>query len=191
MTNMLDSGYGGLVAPSPADDKANTASQVQSSEAGGNPIGAKSASRPPSPNMTHFGGKVDTIRALFNKMKEAQTQASAIKTEMTQLADMGDTVTTKDVVKGFAGIVASGVPAVACATILADMPEQSQQLQGWVKQKFGEAISADQKVNQLLGQARHQMLVAGLQHTITHSAEAHAAAQQRHQLATQPVAGRA
>ncbi len=156
--NGLEVGAGG--PPAPAEPKAN-------------PLSVKR--RPPwaSARMTGLGDEVESARGRFSKMKEAETQAMAILDEMGGLNALGDTVTSQDVVKGFAGIVAAGVPAVTLATILADMPEQGQALQAWVKQQFEHAITAEQKVSQVLNESRHQLLLAGLHHVIGHSAEAH------------------
>lgn len=174
--DLLDAGAGGAPAP-----KTPTA----------NPLQVEPKPRPPSGPMTQLGGEVGQTRARFEKMKEAEAQITATVAEMGKLAAMADTVTSKDVVKACAGIVASGVPAVTIATILADMPEQPGQLQGWVKQKADEATAGEAKVSKLLGQARHQMLVAGLHHVVGHSAEAHASNQHKQLLMAAKAAGSA
>ena len=173
--NQLEPGAGGLPSASPSDAKAN------------NPLRPRLGfqPRPPSPVQREAGDAVDSARALFDKLKEAETQTDAIVDEFKQLVALADTVTTQDVVKGCAGIVAAGVPAMSMATILADMPERQPELQAWVAQKYKDGLAAEQQVAGGLRQARHNLVVAGLQAVLAHSAEAHH--QRRLLAAAQPM----
>ncbi len=168
--NALEPGAGGLPSASPSDAAAN-------------PLEMKPKPRPVSGMMKHFNSREDTAAAQFKTIKESKSQIDSVMTEFQKLTELQDTVTSKDVVKGCAGIVAAGVPAIQMASILADMPEQGQELQAWVKKEFDLAVQADQKVVQTMEYLRHQMISAGFQTLIAHSAEA--------KMMSQPPQGRA
>lgn len=168
MVNQLSPGAGGFAAPP---------------EARANPLRVRSMSRSRSKMLTHFGSDMDSAEARFDKMKEADSQIKAVIQAFGGMMNLADTVTTKDVVGACADIVAAGIPAVQMATILANMPEQPQQLQAWIKHEFEQAQTADQKIQQGLAITRHQMISAGLNSLIAHSAEA--------QMLAAPAAGNA
>lgn len=154
--NDLDPGNGGLVSPP---------------EATPNPLSVKSKTRNQSEMMKHFSGHQDAAAERYSKMREAKQQIDSVMNVFGGLSQMLDTVTTKDVVKGCADIVAAGVPAVQMATILADMPEQPAELQAWVKDEFEKAQSAEQKIDEGLAVTRHGLISSALHTLVAHSAE--------------------
>lgn len=157
MANELTAGYGGAAAP--AEPKPN-------------PVGLQPANKPAAGMTQHFGSAVDAAHAKYEKMKEARTQITAVIKNMGELTKLLDTVTTQDVVKASANMVAAGIPAIEMAKILADMPEQGAQLQSWVKHEYDLAVQGAQQVDFALKWSRHEMISAGLRSIIAHSAEA-------------------
>lgn len=164
--NNLEPGNGGVVSARPSDDIANPPAQPNQMSI------AQPIAGSPSKMMQHFNSREDTAAEQFKTIKESKAQIDSVMTEFKKLTDLQDTVTTKDVVKGCAGIVAAGVPAVQMASILADMPESGQQLQAWVKHEYEQAVTGDQKISEAMNYLRHQLMTASLHTLIAHSAEA-------------------
>lgn len=157
--NNLEPGDGGLPSARPSDNASN-------------PLTATAKPRPQSTMMQRFNSIEDAAAAQFKTIQESKKQIDSVVREFKHLTDLQDTVTTKDVVNAGAGIVASGMPAVNMATILADMPEQPKELQAWVSKEYQQAVVGQQKVDQTVNYLRHQLLVTSFNSLIAHSAEA-------------------
>ncbi len=147
---------------------------VSAPEPGTNPLAMKAKPRPQTPMMKHFTGHRDAAADRFAKLREAKKQIDSVMGVFGGLSQLADTVTTKDVVKGCGDIVAAGVPAVQMATILADMPEKSPELQAWVADEFKKAQEAEAKIDEGLAITRHGLITSALHTLIAHSAESQA-----------------
>lgn len=141
-----------------------------------NPLSVKPKPRPQSAMMKHYSGHQDAAAERYSKMREAKTQIDAVMRVFGGLSQLGDTVSTKDVVKGCGDIVAAGVPAVQMATILADMPEKAPELQAWVNDEFKKAQSAEKQIDEGLNITRHGLISSALYALVAHSAESQALA---------------
>ncbi len=150
---------------------------VSAPEPGVNPLVVKPKARAQSAMMKHFTGHRDAAAERFAKLREAKAQIDSVMGVFGGLSQLADTVTTKDVVKGCADIVAAGVPAVQMATILADMPEKAPELQAWVADEFEKAQAAEAKIDEGLAITRHGLITSALHTLIAHSAESQALAQ--------------
>lgn len=160
MANELAPGNAGLVAPSPSDQEAN-------------PPGPPQA---PAPGP-QIGSAQDAAAAKFNMLKEAQTQVSATDHAIQSLLLLGDTVSSKDVVKAASGMVAAGIPAVEVATILSDMPESTEAIQSWLSEMDQGVKDKQAQVEQAMKGARYKLGLAAMRSIIAHSAEDHFAKQ--------------
>lgn len=155
MSNELAPGNAGLVAPSPSDQEAN-------------PPG------PPAPAPgPQIGSTQDAAAAKFNTMKEAQTQLSATEHAIQGLMSLGDTVSSKEVVKAASGMVAAGIPAAEVATILADMPETAEAIQSWLGEMDQGLKQKQAQVEQAMKGARYDLGLSAMRSILAHSAEDH------------------
>ncbi len=158
--SLLMAGAGG--APAPQEPKANPLAAK--------PV-SKGASSPPSGMMKHYGGQMESAMAKFKLMKQSKSQIEAIKANFGELTNLQDTVKPHDVVKAAGDITGAGVPAIAMAKVLAEMPEGPGQLQAWVKQKFEHAVQAEMQIDHALSVTRYQVVSSSIQNLIAHSAQ--------------------
>lgn len=101
-------------------------------------------------------------KAKFNKLADAKKMLDKVRVELTGLARLGDVVTQDDVIKSAAKLVTGGLAPAAVAGLLADMPENSQALQGWVQGHVQEVSQREAQLAPVLASARHQMGVSAL-----------------------------
>lgn len=141
-----------------------------------NPLTIKPRPRAQTEMMKHYSGHQDAAAERYSKMREAKAQIDAVMNVFGRLSQLGDTVSTKDVIKGCGDIVAAGVPAVQMATILADMPEKAPELQAWVSDEFKKAQSAEKQIDEGLNVTRHGLISSALYNLVAHSAESQALA---------------
>lgn len=167
MSNELVPGNAGLVAPSPDDEKANPPAP------------------PAPPQGPQIGSAQDKAAAKFNMLKEAEVQVSATDSALQSLLAMGDTVTSKAVVKAASGMVAAGVPAVEVAGILADMPESTEAIQSWLSEQEQGVQQRKAQIEQAMKGARYDLGLSAMRSILAHSAEDHFA---KREAAAQPPA---
>ncbi len=179
MSNFLTSGAGAPVSPSPEDQDANP------------PTGGNALSPPPpgpAPVPGHILSQEDQAAAQFGKLKEAKAKMDGTLREFEKLAAFGDTVSMDDVVEAAAGLVALGVPAVACASLLASAPEQQSQLAGWVQEQIGKIGPKAEQLDAAYAQGAYTLGLTSLKSILAHSAEDHFS---KSALARMPVQGNA
>lgn len=160
--NTLEPGAGGLAAPSPADDKANPLQ-----------VGRQPDPGTRSEAQQHFDSAEDSAAEEFHKLKTLDGQMKVVQKQFQGLLQLNDTVTMGDVVKSSGAIVAAGVPAVQVASSLAEVPQQPEMLQQWVKQKAGEAAQQEQQLKQALAKASWNLGLAAYKSILADSVETH------------------
>lgn len=136
------------------------------------PLDAGMAQAPAGP----FGilqGHLDQANARLNAADKVSKQLTNITGELTNLAKMGDTVTPDDVVNSAGRLVAQGSDAMEMAGLLADMPENPQQLQAWIAQHAQAAQAQVAKLAPVHDLARHHVGMAALRMITAHSINDH------------------
>lgn len=157
MKNLLEPGAAGLPSPSPQDEKAN-------------PLGPEPAPARPAV-LKQFDSAEAEAAAQFKKLKGLEGQMKVSLAEFTKLAKLKDTVKMDDVVEAAGAVVAAGAPAVQVAGILAEVPQNSEALQGWVQMKLKEAQEQQVMLKQALAGAGYQLGLAAFQSLLADSAE--------------------
>lgn len=132
----------------------------------------------PSSMNAHFGSRQDQAKLRFDKIKEAAEQVQATQVALQRLAAFGDTVSMDDVVDAAADMVGAGVDPVQVAGTLADVPEQSAQIQAWVQQQLKNIAPHLAQAKAGLSKAGYEMGHAAMRHLIATSAADHMAKQQ-------------
>lgn len=118
---------------------------------------------PSQPSLTQHLGQVQAVHMeQWGKLQEAHARLSAVRGVMDQLTGMGDMVTPEDVVKGAGNLVAAGMSAPAIAGLLADMPEQPQALQEWLKQQDAGVRQREAELEQAKAGVGHALAVSSL-----------------------------
>lgn len=139
------------------------------------PSGSQPAPAGPQPSsLDQFHGQMAAHSA---KMAEAGKTLDKVRSELGKLASMGDAVTAEDVIKAGGALVSHGLAPMAMASLLADMPEGGEALQGWVQQHLADVTQREQQLAQVQAQVRHQQTQAALHLLGRDHAEASAAAQ--------------
>src|ERR1700733_493095 len=101
-------------------------------------------------------------RAKFEKLAGARQMLDKARVELTKLAELGDLVTSEDVIKGAGKLVGEGLSPMAMAKMLSDMPEGGPQLSGWLGQQSQMLAAREAQLQPVLDSARHQMGVAAM-----------------------------
>lgn len=128
----------------------------------GTPLGqgqGSGASAPVPSGLDQFHGE---LSAQSGKLGEAAKTLEKVRGVLGKLASQGDAVTAEDVIEGAGQLVAHGLSPMAMASLLADMPEGGQALQGWVQEHLQGLQQREQQLQQVQGQVRHQQSQAAL-----------------------------
>ena len=116
-----------------------------------------------SPQLAALSQAHDMARSRFLKTGQVMDRVDKIRTELTTLAKLGDTVTPEDVIKGAGKLVASGMDPMQMASLLADMPTNGGvALANWVAQHAQAMTQKEAQFGQVHAQARHESGVAAL-----------------------------
>lgn len=121
--------------------------------------------------MQNFRSPMDAAAAQFEKVKEAKGQLTVMRQGLDKLSALQDTVTTQDVVNAAAGLVAAGIGATEVATILADMPTQSQALQVWVQEMSASVKDSEAQMAEAEEQSRFELGLSAMGTLMAASAE--------------------
>lgn len=97
------------------------------------------------------------IKSNYGKIKDMSVLLGHIRTEMDNLAQMGDAVSVDDVVKSAGRLVAHGVTPMGMATILAEMPPGGEALRQWIAEKDLMIGQREQEAKLALGGLRHEL----------------------------------
>jgi len=125
---------------------------------------------PASDPLAPLSAAHDQASAQYTKLVEAQTKLDHIRSGLAELARLGDTISTDDVVKEAGKLVASGVSPMELAELLADMPPGGPGLAAWVSQHATSAAMNEAKLGQMVQMSRHQMGTKALQLLAGHAA---------------------
>jgi hypothetical protein len=114
--------------------------------------------------------------ATHSKVSDVGKMLELTRKEMDSLAALGEAVTSEDVIKGAAGLVAAGGDPKALAAMMAGdpasgtppMPSDGAQLAAWVKQQDQFVRQKEAQFAQVVQQTRHQQGVTGLQLLAAH-----------------------
>lgn len=132
------------------------------------PSGAQALSMPGAQQagdvLKYMKAQMDQTAASVKKLQEAKGRATLVRRALDQLAALGDTVTQEDVTKESSKLVGGGMGAEEVAGLLADMPDGSQALQGWIGQHDVALRANEAKLDQMLATQRHTLGVQALHH---------------------------
>lgn len=102
-------------------------------------------------------------RAKLDKVEEIATRQRAVREQLEHLTTLGDLVNEEDVVKSASKIVATGVPPMAVATLLSDMPTTGgEALASWISGQEEQFAMKEQQLNQVLTTMRYETGLAAL-----------------------------
>lgn len=96
-------------------------------------------------------------KATYSKLTTADTTLGKVRSQLEDLASLGDMVTQDDVVKAAGSLVAHGLGPMAMAGMLVDMPPDGQALQGWVGQHLKGLEQREAQLEQAKTQVRYQL----------------------------------
>jgi len=117
---------------------------------------------PPSAGPPSLSDQHDQLVAKYQKASEAQAMLDKVRLQMDSLAKLGDSVTPEDVIKSAGELVAAGLEPNAMASLLADMPTNSEALQSWIAQHDQQVTQREQQLDQVHGAIQHQMGATGM-----------------------------
>lgn len=115
----------------------------------------------PQPGSPEAGDHIEQAhgqaQAQFGKLKEMEGKLDKVRLGLTKLAKMGDVVTSEDVIKEAGNLVAEGLDPQTIAGMMADMPENSQALAGWIAKQVQGITQKEGQIDQALAKARGQL----------------------------------
>lgn len=132
---------------------------------------------PRSPITQHFTSQHDAALARYEKLAKAGETLAKVRKIMDGLTAKQDMVSEEDVLEGGSELVAAGLGAAAVAGLLADMPQTSEGMQGWVQQHDQDVQKREAQLKQVLVLARHELGLTAMKTLIGGAAEDHFAAQ--------------
>ena len=83
-----------------------------------------------------------------------------VRKQLTALAELGDNVTTDDVIDAAGKLVSQGIAPHDMAVLLSDMPEGGQALAQWVSQHAEGAAQREQQVKGMHSISQHELGVS-------------------------------
>lgn len=102
-------------------------------------------------------------RAKLDKVEEIAQRQHAVREQLTHLITLGDLVNEEDVVKSASKIVATGVPPMAMATLLSEMPTTGgEALASWIAGQEQQFAAKEAQLNQVLTTMRYETGLAAL-----------------------------
>jgi len=101
-------------------------------------------------------------RAQLSKLEEIAGRQRVVREQMNHLKTLGDLISEDDVVNSASKIVAAGVPPMAIASLLADMPSGAEALKEWVVGQEAQFAQKEAQMNQVMGMVRHNTGLAAL-----------------------------
>lgn len=101
-------------------------------------------------------------RAQLSKLEEVAARQRVVREQMNHLKTLGDLISEDDVVSSASKIVAAGVPPMAMASLLADMPSGAEALKEWVVGQEAAFAQKEAQMNQVMGMVRHNTGLAAL-----------------------------
>lgn len=122
----------------------------------GAPLGTPSSapsSAPPSP---------ESLMSKYQKLMQAGETLSSVRVGLDKLSTLADTITQEDVIKEAGVLVAKGLTPTSVAGLLADMPENSEQLAQWVAKHDQDVTQREAQLEQVTNGIRHQLGVQAI-----------------------------
>lgn len=142
-----------------------------------NSLVPEQAGSPPPPSSSAPPSILDAISTshgmaseMFDKTSETSKQALAVRNELAELSRLGDTVTPEDVIEGAGKLVGQGLDPIQMARMLAEMPQGSEALAGWVNGHLQTLEQQLPQLAQLHAVARHELGVSALRGIMAHAA---------------------
>lgn len=114
---------------------------------------------------------MDNVQASYDKLRSGQAMLGKVRNGLDGLMKLGDTVSTEDVVKAAGNLVAAGLTPEGMATLLAEMPEKSEQLQEWIAQHDQDVNKRMADIDKMTDQYRHQLGVEGMQRLLANGGQ--------------------
>lgn len=118
---------------------------------------------PPSDTLSVLAHQHAGAKAQYQQLQGVMQKSDAVRRELATLSQLGDQVTTEDVIKGAGKLVGAGLDPHALAGLLADMPTNGgPALAQWVQMHEQGAAEGEAQMAPQLAQARHAQGLAGL-----------------------------
>lgn len=138
------------------------------------------ASAPAAPAQPPHLAALDQIHSAnkqqFEKLDSSKQTLERVRAQIDQLAKLGDSVTTEDIIKAGGGLVAAGLTPKAVAGLMATLPQGGgEALAGWVQQHEQVLEQQEQQNKQMHQLAAHQMGVSAIHALASHAHEAQGA----------------
>jgi len=131
---------------------------------------------PAAPHLQALDQIHSANKAQFDKLDSSKQTLERVRVQLDQLAKLGDSVTTEDIVKAGGGLVAAGLTPKAVAGLMATLPPGGgQALAGWVQQHEQMLEQQEQQNQQLHQLAAHQMGASAIHALASHAHEAQGA----------------
>lgn len=148
---MLPMGQDGGADPMSAPQGAPQGQGQPQGQGGPTPAGAAGA----PDSLSH-------IEASYDKLRSAQGMLAKVRNGLDSLVTLGDTVTQDDVIKVAGKLVGAGLTPGGMASLLAEMPENPEQLMMWISQHDQDVTQREQQLNQMTDQFRHELGVQAM-----------------------------
>lgn len=108
--------------------------------------------------IARIRGGYDQAKSQHSKLLESAKRLDVVRSELDELAKLGDTVTPEDVIKGAGALVGAGFDPTQMATMLAQMPTAGgQALAAWVQQADAGAQQHEASMAQAMQQSKIHM----------------------------------
>jgi hypothetical protein len=115
------------------------------------------------PSIQDLVQQHNQLSAAYKQLSAAAKQMEMVRKQLDELVELGDTVTTEDVVKSAGKLVAGGMPALEVAKLLSEMPDSGQPLASWLQDKDEMVAANEQQKEQILPLVQHQLGVSSVQ----------------------------
>lgn len=111
------------------------------------------------------------LHAQYAKMRQAEKMMDSVKNGLVELAKLGDTVTTEDLIRESGKLVAEGLDPKQMAGMLADAPEKGDLLSEWVDQHLQQSIMMGSQVEFAIRGVRQEIGVRAMHGLMMQHAE--------------------
>lgn len=103
-----------------------------------------------------------TLRGHFDKLGEIGGQLTAVRRELDSLMNLGEAVTSEDLVKSAANLVGDGIDAKALAALLSSAPGDGPGLARWIGERDVNIKQQEAMQNQLRSKLRMAMVMQSI-----------------------------
>lgn len=140
-------------------------------QSGPTPAPAPSPAGSPDPVPDLSSEPLTALHAQYSKMRTAEKMMDSVKNGLVELAKLGDTVTTEDLIRESGKLVAEGLDPKQMAGMLADAPEKGDLLSEWVDQHLQQSIMMGSQLEFAIRGVRQEIGVRAMHGLMVQHAE--------------------